>query len=305
MLSHRGIIFDIQRFSVKDGPGIRTTVFLKGCPLRCLWCFNPEGQSSSPEIMFYEDKCKKCFTCIDVCSKDAIKYKNNLVKIDRVKCDICGKCEEVCCFGAIEIVGKYFSVEEIISEIMRDKKFYDNSNGGVTLSGGEVTLQTEFSLEVLKRCRAKGVHIAIETCGYSSWSNFNKMLPYVDLVLYDLKHIDRAKHKEYTGVQPDLIYSNLKKIDKRNKPVWIRIPIVPEYTDDEKNLAGIAEFISKLQSVKRVELLPYQLLGVSKYRSLGLKYPLGGLKTYSEQKMERLGELVRSIVGNYVEVKIS
>lgn len=300
----KGLIFNIQRFSVHDGPGIRTTIFMKGCPLSCLWCFNPEGIKNAPELMWHEEKCKRCFNCINVCPNSAIIYEDDLIKTNREMCNACGECEKVCYFGAREIVGEYMTVKEVLSEILKDEPFYKISKGGVTISGGEVTFQNKFALKILEECRKKCIHTAIDTCGYTTWRNLKKILPYVNLVLYDLKQIDKDKHKEYTGVLPNIIYSNLKQIDKVGIPIWIRIPIIPGYTDQEENISGVASFISKVKSVKKVELLPYQEFSVSKYKSLGLKYSLELLKSPNKNRMKRLEEIFRCSIRNGIEIKI-
>lgn len=301
----KGLIFNIQKFSVNDGPGIRTTIFLKGCPLRCLWCFNPEGIRIYPEIMWENEKCKRCFSCIEICPKNAILCKKNLISIKEEKCNKCHKCEEVCIYQAIRVTGKYMTVKEVLDEVRRDKLFYKKSGGGVTLSGGEVTMQPEFSLEILKQSKKEGFHTAIETCGYVKWDIFKRLLPYIDLIMYDLKQKDKLKHIEYTGKSNNLIFENLKKIDRAGIPIWIRIPIIPGYTDQKENIFGIAYFIKSLYSVQRVDLLPYHSLGIPKYKNLRKKYLLKSIEPYDKEQMKEFKRNITSIVGQNITVKVS
>jgi pyruvate formate lyase activating enzyme len=302
--SNKGIIFNIQRFSVNDGPGIRTTIFLKGCPLKCLWCFNPEGIKTQPEIIWYNEKCGRCFRCIEVCPNHAIIHKKISIITNMKKCNTCGKCEEVCFYEARKIIGKYMNVKEVLNEILKDKLFYENSGGGITLSGGEVTLQPEFALSILKESKRKDINTAIETCGYAKWSIFKTLIPYIDLILYDLKQIDEAKHRIYTGVSLDLIIDNLSRIDQIGIPLWIRIPFIPGYTDQEENIFKVANFLSRLQSIQRIDLLLYRTLGIPKYKSLGIKYPLEKIKPPGKEKMKKFEEIIKSFVGHYITIKV-
>ena len=270
-------IFDIQRNSYVDGPGIRTTVFFKGCNLRCAWCHNPESQNAKSEMMFYRDKCIGCGKCKEKCP-------NGLEK-----CDLCGRCALYCPKDAREICGKEYTVEEILSLAIRDRAFYDNSGGGVTFSGGECMLQIDFLTEILKACREGGISTAVDTAGNVPYSFFERILPYTDLFLYDIKCLDSEKHKRYTGVDNARILSNLKALCELGARVWVRIPIIEGVNDSEEELVGIREMLSSLGGVERVELLPYHAMGEHKYEALGKTAE--AFSVPSKEKMERLRAL--------------
>lgn len=270
----QGLIFDIKRFAIHDGPGIRTTVFLKGCPLSCLWCDNPEGQYFSKEFVFWPDRCLHCDACIYACKKDAIIKKNEKLKvINESKCDFCGDCVQECYSEALQIVGRQISVEGLLQEIEKDTVFYEESAGGITFSGGEPFSQSEFLYEVLVACKGKNLHTVIETCGFVSWDILKKVSPYVDLFLYDIKLIDEKKHRKYTGVSNKLILSNLEKLVKTHQ-VIVRTPLIPQINGDEENIKRMGEFLSKLRKIQEINLLPYQRLGISKYERLNKTYTI-------------------------------
>lgn len=241
-------IFDIQRNSFVDGPGIRTTVFLKGCNLKCAWCHNPESQNMKKEILFYKNKCTGCGRC------------NNLT-VDNT--------DFICFQDAKEICGKEYTVNEVLSEIVKDKAFYDNSGGGVTFSGGECMLQIEFLVEILKACKENGIHTAVDTAGCVPWTYFEKIIPYTDLFLYDIKIMDNERHKEYTGVDNVLILENLANLLKSDVHVWIRIPVIGEVNDSHEEMEKIRHFFVENGFPEKVELLPYHALGDHKYTALG------------------------------------
>lgn len=251
-------IFDIQRNSFVDGPGIRTTVFFKGCNLKCEWCHNPESQKTNKQMLFYRDKCTKCGRCKDVCP-------NSLEK-----CDFCGRCEIFCPTDARKVCGKEYSVEEIFAEIKKDMSFYDNSGGGVTFSGGECMLQAEFLCEILKKCKEHGIHTAVDTAGCVAWESFEKILPYTDLFLYDIKIFDSQKHKKYTGVGNELILDNLRKLFEHDANVFIRIPIIKEVNASVDEILKIKAFLKPYKPLG-TELLPYHSMGTHKYDALGIK----------------------------------
>jgi pyruvate formate lyase activating enzyme len=280
----KGIVFDIQKFSLHDGPGIRTTVFLKGCPLRCLWCHNPESQSFKVELSFKKDKCVGCGACEAVCSEGVHKVTESSHTIDYSKCKACGKCVEVCAYDALKLYGKVMTVSEIISEVVKDIKYYEKSGGGITVSGGEPLAQPTFTRELLKAAREKGIHTCIESTGYVSTEIIGKLLPYVDLFLYDYKATDARKHEELTGVSNELILQNLQSIYEQGAAIILRCPLIPGVNDFEEHLQGIADMSRKYPLLKGIELLPYHDMGKGKYKELGREYFLGNLKNASEEQ---------------------
>ncbi|MDD5127362.1 MAG: glycyl-radical enzyme activating protein [Dehalococcoidales bacterium] len=278
----KGLVFNTQSFAIQDGPGIRTTVFMKGCPLHCQWCSNPESQKAHPEIMTTDIKCISCRKCAGLC--DAISFNSKGRQIDRAKCNLCLKCAEVCPSKAIEQIGKYLTVDEVLKEVLRDEALYRNSGGGMTVSGGEPLLQPEFVTELCRRAKEKGIHTALDTCGYAPWAVMEKVLKYIDLVLFDVKHMDPAKHKKFTGVDNKLILSNLKKTVPMVR-TWIRIPLIPGFNDSEDEVKEIAEFSASLK-VDKVSVLPYHEFGSAKYAKLGNTYPMQGTASLGEDKVK-------------------
>jgi len=268
-----GLIFHIIRGSFVDGYGVRTTVFLKGCPLRCIWCCNPEGQQGYPEIMFTASECDGCGRCLQICPTNAIqlntKSGGDKSKIDRELCTNCEECIEVCYTGALDCFGKYYTVDELFDMIKKDEQFYRASGGGVTIGGGEPTFQPLFTYALLRKCRENYIHTAVDTCGYTPMSEGFKILEEADLLLFDLKNIDPKEHLRNTGVSNEPILANLKRLDAMRKVIIIRIPIIPGYTDSAQNIKSIAEFLSRLKSVERVDLLAYHEYGGVKYGQLG------------------------------------
>lgn len=289
---HQGMLFDIQRFSVHDGPGIRTVVFLKGCPLRCLWCSNPESQAHSPELGFTFQNCIGCGQCFAVCPTGAIQQGDR--RIDREKCVVCGSCAEVCYARALTLIGKPWKVAEVITEVKKDVMFYRRSGGGVTVSGGEPLAQPEFLENLLRAFRSENIHSAIETSGYASEAVIKRVFPLADLILYDLKHMDSGKHREYTGVGNERILYNAQVAVGLGTPVIIRVPVIPGYNDSESNIAATALFAKELGGIRELHLLPYHRLGQSKYRKLDRKYPLEGVEPPPRYKVEQLAKIVES-----------
>lgn len=288
-----GHVTEVQRFCVHDGPGIRTIVFLKGCPLRCLWCQNPEAQSPNKEIRYDREKCIGCLICIESCPQKAISLKNNKLYTDRKKCIACGVCAEKCYAGAREIVGISYTVDEVFEIVGKDKVFYKNSGGGVTLSGGEPLFQSGFSASLLKRCKKNGINTAIETSGFAPWSHFKAVLEYTDFLLFDLKVIDLEVHRKYTGQPNELIISNLYKASKIAENIVIRFPCIPGINDDEENLKALAR-ITKEVNACELHILPYHEIGVGKYRTIGRRYLLKDTDIPSSEKINRVKSILES-----------
>lgn len=268
-----GIIFDIKRYSLHDGPGLRTTVFMKGCPLSCDWCHNPEGRSRVPEFIFYENKCIAAYDCIDVCPQDAITKSNGAVYTDQSKCLVDAMCIDVCFSGAREVLGREVTVQQIVEEVERDTIFYDTSGGGVTFSGGEPLLQHEFLHAALKELKARGFHTCVDTSGYIATDALKKVMAYVDLFLFDVKMVDETKHKGNTGVPNDLILKNLNMLSEANAEVIVRLPLIPGVNDDDDNITKTGELLKSLGGVNRVDILPYHKIAKDKYRRLYKPFP--------------------------------
>jgi len=266
----QGTIFRIQYFSVHDGPGIRTTVFLKGCPLRCLWCHNPEGISAKPRLSFRAAKCVFCGACAAVCPQvhTVADGKHNIL---RSACNLRGGCVNACVTGALEIVGHKMTAAEIAREALKDRRYYENSGGGVTISGGEPAMQGEFLLALVKILKKENVHVALETSGFSNYAVYESVLPYVDLFLYDYKETDPARHKEFTGVDNTLILDNLHKIHDAKANILLRCPVIPGLNDRDDHFQGIAALAASLPNLAGVEILPYHSLAASKIECMGLE----------------------------------
>lgn len=265
-------IFEIKRFAVHDGDGIRTTVFLKGCPLKCVWCHNPEGIFMKPALAYYAHKCIGCGECANVCLQNAHKVEENGHIFKRERCIGCGACEDACLGEALTLYGKETTVEELLPMLLEDKEFYENSGGGVTLSGGEALTQADFCAELLKALKENGIRTAVDTCGFVSREAFEKVIPYTDVFLYDIKAIDPAVHKRCTGVENGLILDNLRYLDSLRKRVEIRIPYVPGWNDLE--IGAIAAFVKTLQNVTGVRVLKYHNYARSKYEALDMENTL-------------------------------
>jgi len=294
MASLSGTVFDIRKYSVHDGPGIRTTVFLKGCPLDCWWCHNPESQSSAPEPMLRPNLCIACDECIAVCSEGAIARTGGRLTWDRELCVSCGDCAEACLAGAREMAGREMTVSAVLAEIERDRLFYEESGGGVTFSGGEPLLQWRFLGELLRACRDLDLHTTLDTSGFAAWEVFEHVLPYTDLVLYDLKHTDPERHRQVTGAPLAPIVRNLERLSARGVPIWLRVPLVPGINDDEANLRRVGELAARLPAVRQIGLLAYHPTAAGKYERLGRPYRLPDTLAPSDEQMEAAANLLRS-----------
>ena len=265
----KGMIFDIKHYAIHDGPGIRITVFFKGCPLHCRWCHNPEGISLHRELMLMPNRCARCGDCVRSCKFGALAQKEDgEVVADRSLCTLCGDCERICQREAIALVGREMTVEDILAEVEKDRIFFDQSGGGVTLTGGEPLFQAELAEALIDRLHQVGIHVALDTSGYAPPETFLRLAGKSDLVLYDLKLMDDSQHKKFTGVSNQLILSNLKALDKTGKPIWIRFPLIPGVNDSHENLKALAGFLLELKSVKKLNVLPYHKGGVEKVRRL-------------------------------------
>lgn len=287
-----GTVFDMQRFSLHDGPGIRTIVFLKGCPLHCRWCSNPESQNNSPIVMYKKSDCFKCGRCISVCKVGAISFDNE-THIDREKCTGCGECTNVCPSGALVLKGKTMTIQQAIKELKKDATIFRRSDGGVTLSGGEPLVQHDFASQLLLACKSQGWNTAIETTGFGSSEAIEKVIPYVDTVLLDIKHIDPYTHKKFTGISNEVILKNAKRISQITKTV-VRVPIIPGFNYSYKDIEDIAKFVKTLNNVDTIHLLPYHTFGENKYDLLGIEYTLDGLKRLSKEDLNEHKKIVES-----------
>ncbi|MBS7250387.1 MAG: glycyl-radical enzyme activating protein [Candidatus Freyarchaeota archaeon] len=288
-----GMVFNIQKYSIHDGPGIRTTVFLKGCPLRCEWCANPESINPYPEIFFREEKCERCERCIGACPLKAIQMSEGGAQIDRTKCNLCMKCVEVCPTGAISQIGKKMTLEEIVKEVVQDEIFYRNSGGGITASGGEPLYQAKFTLNLLRECKNRGLHTALDTTGHAKWEVLDEISNYTDLVLFDIKHLDSEIHQKGTGVGNELILKNLDKILKKGVTVWARIPIIPNFNNSPQYIETLAKFLSK-KPFQKISILNYHEWGKHKYKLLGREYPLKETHPLSEEELKDIKNIIES-----------
>jgi pyruvate formate lyase activating enzyme len=288
-----GLVFNIQKFSVSDGPGIRTTVFLKGCPLRCSWCHNPEGLSPQPELLVVENRCAACGACRAACPFGQAIAGSGVLPARNKECILCDRCVEACPSGARQRVGRAMTVDEVLAEILKDKIFYDESGGGATFSGGEPLTQAAFVLELLKECKAHGVRTALDTCGFGCTEDLLALGRLADLVLFDVKLMDDARHRQHCGVPNAPILANLRALAEVHDHVWLRVPVIPDVTDDTANLTAIAQLAASLSCVRQVCLLPYHHTGLSKHARVGHKYAHADLKPPSDERMSAARNIFR------------
>ncbi|MFH0991470.1 MAG: glycyl-radical enzyme activating protein [bacterium] len=300
------VIFHIQRFSLHDGPGIRTSVFLKGCPMRCLWCHNPEGQNSQPEIRYFPDRCIACGNCAAACPYHAHEMTDGNHVFLRERCEVDLSCVETCYSQAIQLNGRCMTIEEVMEEIVRDQAFYNASGGGVTLTGGEPAMKGDFIRTLLQLCKERGIHTAIETCGEYPWAALEELLPFIDLLMMDIKQIDASKHQMITGKSNRRILSNARRLASTNKPIIFRTPVVPTVNDSEEDIRKIASFIQELiegrkknvipqngNNTIQYELLAFHKLAADKYLSLGLTDLASAIEPPTKEKMTELVRIVQ------------
>ncbi|MFW2367070.1 MAG: glycyl-radical enzyme activating protein [Desulforhopalus sp.] len=293
----KGLVLRIERSSIHDGPGLRTVLFLKGCPLSCQWCSTPESQKSVLEIGFISDRCTGCGVCAGQCPADAISISRNLAVIDASRCNACLNCVAVCPQEARKGYGRLMTVAEAVVEVCKDEIFFFHSGGGVTISGGECLLQPDFSASVLQQCQQRGIDTAVETSLFAHWSQVEKIVPFVNTFYIDLKHPDRFRHKDLVGVDNELIFANLQKLDSSKLPfsLHLRIPLIPGVNDADETLAAVPAIAAKLTKLKEIEILPYHRLGVSTYNQLGRLYQLEGVQAPSREYIIERTEFLRNL----------
>ncbi len=306
MAESKALIFQIQKMSTEDGPGIRTTVFFKQCPLKCIWCHNPESILKKKQLEWFKHKCIGCKICIETCQQGALSLDEDGMHIDRDKCDSCGLCSEECPSTALHMFGELWDLDDLYYEIQKDKVYYTQSHGGITVSGGEPTLQPDFLLDFLKKCKENGISTALDSCGYASRNTYEKLLPFVDLILLDIKEINSERHERHTGVPNALIFENAiwisNYLKKNGKKLWIRTPIIPNYTAKEENIKGIGEFIvNKLENFpERWDLLSFNRLCSEKYSRLDIDWILKDEPLMTKEEIEYFFEIAKSTGVKYV-----
>ena len=298
VIERKAFIFNKQKYNMYDGPGVRTLVFFKGCPLRCKWCSNPEGLERKYQIMFKPTTCVSCGSCVPVCPQKIHSISSSGEHIiDRsIDCIGCGQCVEACIPEALKVAGEQVPISELLEYVEQDRAFYDQSGGGVTLGGGEVTSQPEAAINLLQACKQEGLHTAIETCGYTKKETILRFAEYVDLFLFDLKHIDPDRHFELTGVRNEMILENLDELIMKRNHVKVRMPMLKGINDSEAEIRGVIEFLKPFREFKNfegIDLLPYHKLGVNKYVQLGMDYPIEGDPSLDDADLDRIEGWIR------------
>ena len=288
-----GIVFDIKKFSLHDGPGIRTTVFLKGCPLTCVWCHNPEGIAPGAEIHFFQKRCIACGDCAEACPNEAVRFKDGKPTWDQARCQQCGFCAHVCPSEAVQLVGQTMTVPDVIVEIEKDVLCYDQSGGGVTFSGGEPCAQPEFLKALLQTCQEQSIHTAVDTSGLAPLDHMEQIAPLTDLFLFDLKMMNEQRHERFTGVSNRQILENLGALSQADQSIRVRIPIIPGINDDQENIVQTTDFLTSLETIRHIDLLPYHPIARSKYQRMQQRYRLKQLQAPTEAEMERIAERFR------------
>ncbi len=301
-MKSKGIVFNIQRFCVHDGPGIRTTVFFKGCPLRCRWCHNPEAMGHQPVLAFTPKHCAACGACADACDGRVHAVVEGAHLLDRIRCRACGQCVEACPRQALELIGREVTAAEVMKSVEKDREFYESSAGGVTFSGGEPYAQPEFLNALLTLARRADIRTAVDTCGHAEWTDLKRTAPLVDLFLYDVKLMQPDSHREATGVDNARILENLRRLDTMGRPIVIRRPVVPGVSDSAFELEALGRFAATLKNCIRLDLLPYHRLAESKHERIGNPYTLSGTPEPKRDELRQYADAVRA--GGYGEVAI-
>lgn len=295
-LAVQGLLLDIDRFASHDGPGIRTTVFLKGCPLSCIWCHSPESRLHCPELIYQEGRCTACGLCLDECPQQALRIDGSgdkaVAHLDRTRCDACGRCVEVCYPGALKLAGRLVTVGEVVTQVAKDIPYFRSSGGGVTLSGGEPTRQAHFAYHFLKACQERGIHTAMETTGYAQWETLSALATVTDLFLYDIKCVDDEAHRRFTGVSNRVILDNLQKLAAQDCAIHIRVPCIPTINDSPAQIAATAHFVAGC-GLAQIVLLPYNGAAGAKYEWLGRDFDLGNAAPQSDETMNNLAAICR------------